>query len=335
MKNKNIRFIMAFMILIVFVGVSGNMLGNQYAYSLSEEQENIHFRNLSLVSDSHVSPGEKVFIELDADTEYINNIEVELYNKKNNKRFSTKIENINNKPYFILPNYDKNIVKGYSYDLDLIHVTFTNKEYVTYSSSYKSGLYVSLEGKSTGSITLEDSRTDSVWRDFVNVLIPSNTLARKYDNTYVKLNADTRDIVNIALEFSNDNNESFVTYLENIDTRPFFRLSDLDGNSGVKYNLSSVLVFYKDGAQVSYSTIDNKDGNPWISIGEERSITVVESFENIDSYKAIEEGETTTNVTDLEVINNDYSNAFGGVVILVLLLVVAVGIFVFLKDEDR
>lgn len=334
MKNKNMRFILSFMILIVFVGLSGSRLGNKYAYSLNDDESSIYFRNISLVSDAHVSPNEKVFIELDADTTQIKNIEIELVDK-NNKRFYVPVENINNKPYFVLPNYDKTIIKGNTYYLDLIHVTFINNDYITYSTGYTSGLYVSLEGKSNGSITLEDSRNDSVWRDFVNVLIPSNTLARRYDNTYVVLNADTKDIVNIALEFSDENNESFVTYLDNIDSRPFFRLGELDGEIGSTYNLSSVQVFYKDGAQVTYSTTDRHSDMPYLSIGDKRTITIVESFIEDGSYNAIEDGESTTSVTDLEVINSDYSNAFGGVVILIVLLLVAVGIFVFLKDEDR
>ena len=336
-KDKNFRLILGYMILVLFIGLSGGTLnGRNASYSLQEDESFRYFRSFSFISDEHLSPGEKVYIKMDADVDKIKSIELQLLNSKHNKRFFVDVESLKKKPYFVLPDFNKNIVSGYKYDLDIVKVVFDSGKTVSYSTHDYTGLYVYLDQVNNSSVTLEKKREDSVWRDFVNVSIPDNTISILYENTYVDLNADVKDIVNVELEFENeDKTESFVTYLNNLETRPFFIINDSDAVSGDKYNLKYIDVFYKDGNHVTYSTTKN-DNAPYVSIGSNRSILVAQNLIDADSSRYIEaDTEKANNITDVEVIDDDYNTTFAGVIVLVLVLLIAVGIFVFLKDEDR
>ena len=336
MKNRNMRLVLGFLVLILFVGLSGNFLGSHFSFSINDSDYVMHFRSINIVPDKHVSPGEKVFVELSANIDKIKNISLEMYSYKNKKRFDVELKDLNKKPYFILPEFDKNVVEGYSYTLDLVRVSFSNKTTATFSNSDDSGLYINLNQLKNNSITLEREQVDSAWRDFTDVRIPYNTYAKLYDNTYVILHADTRNIVNISLEFtSEDKTTTFITYLDNIDTRPYFNITSDDAIAGAKYNLSGVNVYYKEGDRVFYSTVKDND-NPYMSIGDERTITVVENIIDEGNQKSINDAEeTTSNLTDVDATTKSYNTTFGGVVVLVLILLVALGIFIFLKDEDR
>ncbi len=336
MKDRNVKLILGFFVLILFVGLSGNnFLGNNVSYSINDSEAVMYFRNLKIISDKHVSPGEKVYAELSANTDKIKGITVEMYSYKNKKSFEVELKDLDKKPYFIMPDFDRNVVEGYTYVMDVVHVSFKDRTYANFSTSDTSGLYINLNQVGDSSITLEKAKKGSVWRDFVDVRIPYNTFARLYENTYVTLHADTKNIVSISLEFSSeDRSNSFVTYLENIDTRPYFSINEKDAQTGSKYSLTGVNVYYKEGDMVFYSAIKDNE-NPYMGIGDERNIVVVEDVIEESQYKKIEDAEETTNLTDVEATNSEYNNTFGGIIILVLILLVALGIFVFLKDEDR
>ena len=54
-RDKNFRLILGYMILVLFIGLSGGTLnGRNASYSLQEDESFRYFRSFSLVSDDHL-----------------------------------------------------------------------------------------------------------------------------------------------------------------------------------------------------------------------------------------------------------------------------------------
>ena len=318
MKDRLLRITFYFFIFVFIVlAIDTNNNRNNISYSLVYGELN----SISMVSDDHVLPGEKVYLNIDGDVNNIKSISLDLISSR--ELFTVDVLDISTKPYFILPMLNDNVIANLEYRLDIVKVVYLNDMLDIFSVNGKEDGYKYFRDDSY--IIVDDYNGDiNAWRDFNNIIILNNKID-EMGYVYIKLNADTKEMVNIVFNLIDKDNNSFSTSIENIDTRSYINMS---GASVGEYSIESIIIYYRDGISVKYGT--NYDDDIYLDI--ENNSIIVDKF--IDLYD-------TKNIEEIEKVNNKDSSTqvkdikdYIWIVVLVLLIIGALILFYYLKTED-
>ena len=320
MKNNSFRLILAFYTLILLVAIFST---SNYRVGLSYSVKEEDFTTLSMISDNHVSEGEKVFLNIDANIKEIKRISIDLTSKK--ELFTVEVEGTDTlHPYFVLPDYNESMIIGDKYYIDLIKVQYNN-DYVEIISNNKEDNYRKINDNSY--IIIDKKSDDFLWLDF-NSLKINDPVVDNTGKVYVDLKADTNNIVSIEAEVTNEiDGLDNKIYIENIDNRPYFDIKD-DLSLGT-YEIQNINIYYNDGKKAIYST--SKEDNNYIDLNN-NYIEIDKLLK--DSSKNIEE-KTTTQVEDnTEKIKKNTSKGLIWLTLIIVVIVAFVILFYNLKVED-
>ncbi len=285
------------------------------------------FNSIKIVKDEHVVPYEKVFVLVNGDTNDIDNVDLVLTN--NRVSFKVNIKDLKEeKPYFELPYYNNNIIVGSKYFIKEVLINYVDGEKTRITTDVNASSHLLIDEREEYFVVEDDDIVDAnAWRDFNSITIKDRINSN--GNIYLNINGDTKEMVDIELEWvKKDETSSFLVNVESLDNRPFFNISDIPVKLGEEYYLKEMKIFYNNGGHYIYNA-DNYANilNNRIFIN---SLAVNDS-KNIEAESIVDEN------YDKNAINNNKrsESLAGGMIVLFLIFVVAFGVFIFLKDEDR
>lgn len=322
MKNNSFRLILGFYMLILIVAIFNI---NNYRVGISYSVKEEDFTTLSMISDNHVSEGEKVFLNIDGNLSVIKRISIDLSSKK--ELFSVDVEGLNQlHPYFVLPEYNEHIIVGDTYSIDLVKVMYNN-DYVEIFSNNKDDNYRKINDKSY--IRIDKLEKDYLWFNF-NSLKINNPLVDNDGKVYIELQADAKNIVGIEAEVTNeiDGLDNRI-YVENLDYRPYFDIKE-DFSLGT-YVINNINIYYQDGKKVTYST--NKEDKNYLDLN--NNYIEVDKLLN-DSSKNIDmETEPASQAEDnTQRIEENTSKGYIWLTLIIIVIIAFVILFYNLKVED-
>ncbi len=321
MNNKN-KWILSIFILFVFVGIL--IVSNRTSNSINTRDLN----SISIVKDEHVVPFEKVYVEIDGEVKNMNNVNLLVGN--NNLSFKADIKGLQtSKPYFEVPNYGENVVIGLKYFIKEAMIKYNDGRLVRYTTNTSDNMRLVIDEKKSYFVIDEIKDDVNAWRDFKSIDFSDSVFSNS--NIYFSLIGNTKEMVDIELEWVRiDEGNSFRTSVMGLGNRTFIDLSDAPVMAGEEYYLKNMTIYYNNGGSYTYSA-DN-----YANIVNNR-IFIAKELE--DSFKKVEveaEGPTTDgNKPNATNNTNREQYVSGGIIVLFLVVLVAFGIFFYIKDEEE
>lgn len=315
MNNRN-KWFLSLVLLFVFVGL---IVFSNVSNSIKEE-DNRDF-SLEIAKDEHVVPYESVYVLIDGEKEHMTNISLLVGNDKYS--FKTDLLDIQSVAHFELPNYNDNVVAGMSYYIKEATIKYDDGRIVRYTTSKNDNLYISIDERESYFVVDEINDDVDAWRDFRGVDFKDYIYSN--GNIYFKLNGDTRNMVDIELEFVKiDEMKSFKADVEGFGNRLYFDISNIDVEVGEEYYLKDMTIYYTNGGSYNYNA-DN-----YANILNNR-IFITNVEDKVLKAEAPSTDGNKPNATNNEKREN---NVAGGLIVLFLIIVAAFGIFFYIKDED-
>ncbi len=297
MKKHIIRSLLIVILIIFAIIIT---IKNNSSFAVSSD-----FTSLSMYTDKHVRPTEKVFLKINGNANEIKNMEI--YLKNRNDIISAKVYDISSNPYFILPEgeySDGNIYKIYQ-----VKAVLSDNNEHTYKIS--DGSYIEI-----------DNTLGNAWRDFTGVVLTNNQ-ADYNGNYYINLVADTKEMVSITVNLTGT--EDIVSYIENIDTRPFLNIDKIG-----EYSIKDLTIYYRDGGSFTYDVSDRNAAN-YLEIDNNK---VIVNYLDIDeASKNIEENdyESTKDTTEVDTFK---SSNYIWIFFLFVVIIAAALFFYMVNNED-
>ena len=326
--KSNKKWILSFILLFIFGGLV--VFSNHVSNSLKDSNSLEDF-SIEIEKDEHVVPSEKVFVSINGAKENMANVSLMLGNDKTS--FKVDLLDLQTEtPYFELPYYSDKVIAGLKYYIKEATIKYEDGRIVRYTTSKNDTLYMNIDERDSYFVVDEISNDINAWRNFKGVDFSDYTYTN--GNIYFKIYGDTTEMVDIELEFVRvDEKKNFIADVEGFGNRTFFSLANTDVEVAEEYYLKGMTIYYSNGGSYYYSA-DNYaniiNNRIFISnIIEEGSLNVEEPEAGVD--------ETVTDGNQPNATNNitRENNLAGGLVILFLVIVGSLGIFIYLKDEDR
>ena len=260
MKKINI-LMLGFLLLICTISFySKPKYINNISYSVSSSSG---IRSLYIPSDSKGAIGDKIYVELNADTKLVSSISLFLkptvsnggtivYLKSNSK-------DLTRNPYFIIP---EDVVVGEKYELTQVNVYKENGTVDTYSTTVSNDYELLDTGSKRFFTIVEKSESTPQVEEILldNFDFPNNILNEsEIENIPLTLEYDGEvDWASISFESTESSSISFTVSIEDISNSPYINLKNNNSYPGPgEYKVRQVFLCHNENGCSIYSSDDS------------------------------------------------------------------------------